>query len=107
MFKKNSKISKLGSKIHKNQTWEGSGGHLDPILGPRGTKTPPKALPAKLSLAILRGFGRVLGPKINQKRIKSQSKNHSIFQYMLRSIFLGFWHQLGPQNPPKIEVCWH
>ena len=100
----------LGPKIDqnpiKNQSRERSGREHEAILAPRGTKTPPKALPAKLSLAILRGFGGMLGSKIDQKPIKSQLKNQSIFQYMLRSIFLGLWHQLGPQTLPKIEPSW-
>ena len=104
------KSIKVGSKIHQvgiqNQEKSVLGGVLGGSWAPRGTKTPSKSVPRKLVALILKGFGRVLGPKIDQKPIKSQLKNQSIFQYMLRSIFLGFWHQLGPQNPPKIEPSW-
>ena len=70
------KSTKLGSKIKKNQSWEGSGGGLGAILAPRGTKTPSKRLPAKLTKMVLVGFGAILGPKIDKNLLKNQSKNH-------------------------------
>ena len=99
------KSTKLGSKINKNQSWEGLGAILT-HLGPKRHQDPFKELPEKIKRKLGRVILRVLGPKIDQKPITSQLKNQSIFKYMLRSIFLGFWHQLGFQNPPKIEQSW-
>ena len=42
------KSTKLGSKIKKNQSWEGSGGGHGAILDPRGPKTLAKGLPLKV-----------------------------------------------------------
>ena len=100
------KSIKLGSKIHKNQSWEGSWGVLGGSWAPRGPKSPSKWLPGKLGKMGLRGFGRDLGPKIDQNPILNRSKKQTFCWYMLRSIFLRFWHQLGPQNPPKMQPSW-
>ena len=39
------KSTKLDSKINKNQSWEGSWGHLGPKRHPRGTQEGPRPLP--------------------------------------------------------------
>ena len=53
------------------------------------------------------GFWSILapnmGPKMDQKSIKNESKNQSIFFILFGSILGRFWVHFGSQNRPKID----
>ena len=100
------KSTKLGSKIKKNQSWEGSGEVLGPSWPPRASQDQNIPQNQKFSPPLGHPFWR---PKPSQNQFFRVPRGVNFLVHFLiasRSIFLGFQVQLATQNPPKIEPRW-